>query len=158
MLIGSGGEDETGGPSDLSLQDVTFCSEKPPDYKEYEEQPNSSYTMSKQGTKTFWMYANVSEISYEEVDQGKKVNFDAYFTLKSPEGKIIYENEHIVNDTQIYSKDMDLDTYYLVPNFSLRNIGQLEKPYGDYTVEIEIVDHQSGQSDEVITTFTIQQK
>lgn len=157
FLLGSSGE-ETNTSKELSLQNVTFCSEQPGGYQDYQKQPNSTYSMPREGQKTFWMYADVSGVSYEEVEQGKKVDVDAYLTVESPDGTLIFDNYQIVDDLQTYSEGTDLSTYYLIPHFTLQDIGQLETPYGDYTVEIEVVDSQAEETDTATTSFTIQEE
>ncbi len=86
------------------------------------------------------------------------MDIDAYLSVESPKGNLIYDKEHILNDTQIYSEDTDLNSYYLVPSFTLQNIKQLDTPYGDYTVEIKVVDSRAETIDTVTTSFTIQQE
>ncbi|MEF8894343.1 hypothetical protein [Halodesulfurarchaeum sp.] len=131
---GSSGSSETTTseqPTTLDINNAVLCSEKPTGYREYTEQPNSTYDPGE----VIWVYFEPSTTGTESTGEGEiRFEYDFTVSVTGPNG----ENLGSVEDTagRTVSEGTDLQKVFLFANYS----PPTEFEGGTHTLEVEVTD------------------
>lgn len=131
----------------FAIEHLRLCSERPGGYREYTEQPDSTYEPGD----VVWIYLEPTPVGTESADAGEvSFSFDATWTVTDPAGEEMATLSDTISRT--VSESADLSTVYLTLDVSPSQ----EFEAGTYEVDIEIEDTIAGTSATETLEFTVE--